>query len=69
VDDLLDTADLALMLGTSPQRVSGMLAKDPDRYKAWKQAGSGKQPTPYRWRWRVPAAAVELLRADLGVRR
>ena len=64
-DDLLDTADLALRLGTSPQRVSGMLARNPDRYRAYKVKGTGKPPTPYRWRWLVPAAAVALLRADL----
>jgi hypothetical protein len=67
VDDLLDSADVALMLGTSRGRVSEMLKANPGRYSAWKERGTGGRYKPsFRERWRVPRSSVELLRADLA---
>ena len=66
-DDLLDSADVALMLGVSRGRVSERLKADPGRYGAWKQKGTGGRYRPsFHSRWVVPRSSLGLLRADLG---
>jgi hypothetical protein len=66
MDDLLDTSDCALMLGTSKQRVSELIKVNPEKYGAFKERGPGGGTFRYRERWRIPRSSVELIRTDMG---
>jgi hypothetical protein len=65
VGDLLSTADAARALRCPRDKVLGLLKLNAAKYGAWLEKGGGGRAFSWRERWRIPAGAIPLMRADL----
>ena len=67
-DDRLDLWTAAARLGVPRTTLRGVVAADPARYGAVRERVKRRPWQASPLRWLVPAAALELLAADLGLR-